>query len=212
MTTNPSIREMAVVLALLGLAALMTACKPQGGAGVTPDDMSIGSANAKVTVIEYASLGCPHCADWNNDVFPQFKAKYIDTGKVKYVLREFLTGDPQVAAAGFLLARCAGKDKYFQVVDEVYRHQRDMYQPGSSPRAVLLNIAESMGLTEPQFDACVGNDQALEALTKRVEGYANNDHIDATPTFVINGKVYAAGEMPIDQMDKAIAAAEAGAT
>jgi protein-disulfide isomerase len=209
MAKTLSMRAMAVV-ALLGLAALMAACKPQGGA-VTSDDMSMGSPTAKVTVIEYASLGCPHCADWNNDVFPQFKAKYIDTGKVKYVLREFLTGDPQVAAAGFLLARCAGKDKYFQVVDEVYRHQRDMYQPGSSPRAVLLNIAESMGLTEAQFDACVGNDSALEALTKRVEGYAANDHIEATPTFVVNGKVYNAGEMTMDQLDKAIAEAEAGA-
>lgn len=199
-------RALACVLVCFGLLAV-AACKP--AAGVSQDDMSMGNPNAKVTVIEYASLGCPHCARWNNEVFPQFKAKYIDTGKVRYVLREFLTGDAQVAAAGFLLARCAGKDKYFQVVDSVYRQQADMYQPGSSPRAVLLRIAQSAGLTEQQFDNCVNNDAALEALTKRVEGYANTNHIEATPTFVINGKVYDSGEMPMDQLDKAIAQAEA---
>jgi protein-disulfide isomerase len=203
-------RAIAALLICLGLTASLAACKPSGG--VTDSDMGMGSPTAKVTVIEYSSVGCPHCARWNNDVFPAFKAKYVDTGKVRYVMREFLTGDPQVAAAGFLLARCAGKDKYFQVVDSIFHQQADMYQPGNSPRAVLLKIAQGAGLTEAQFDACVDNDAALTALQKRVEGYATNQHIEATPTFVINGKVYDKGEMPEADMDKAIAAAEAGKT
>ena len=81
--------------------------------------MSLGNPNAKVTVAEYASLGCPICAKWNSDNFAAFKAKYVDTGRVHYVLKEMLTGDAPISAAGFLLARCAGKDKYFQVVDAV---------------------------------------------------------------------------------------------
>jgi protein-disulfide isomerase len=191
-------------------AAGRAACNKSGAAtGADQGDMSLGNPNAKVTVIEYASLGCPHCARWNNEVFPAFKAKYIDTGKVHYISREFLTGDPQVAAAGFLLARCAGKDKYFQVVDAVYHQQTDMYQPGASPRAVLLKIAQSAGLTEPQFDACVDNEAQLKALNDRVQRYADQDKINSTPTFVINGKVYDKGEMPMADLDQAIAQAQA---
>src|SRR5260370_34178229 len=101
-------RVIAAMLIGLGLAGLAACNRPAPGAAVE-GDMSLGSPNAKVTVIEYASLGCPICAKWNNEVFPDFKAKYVDTGKVHYVLREFLTGDAPIAAAGFLLARCAGK-------------------------------------------------------------------------------------------------------
>ena len=123
-------RAIAAAFALLGLAVSLAACKPAGGPGaVASGDMSLGNPNAKVTVIEYASLGCPICAKWNNDIFPAFKTKYIDTGKVRYVLKEMLTGDEPVAAAGFLLARCAGKDKYFQVVDAVFA-------PGAGPAGI----------------------------------------------------------------------------
>src|SRR5579871_3142309 len=80
-----------------------------------PDDMTLGSPKAKVTVIEYASASCPHCARFNNEVFPAFKAKYVDTGRVFYVFREFLTEPASLAAAAFLTARCAGKGKYFGV-------------------------------------------------------------------------------------------------
>lgn len=203
-------RVIAAALTALGLVAALAACQPSTNA-VGQEDMSLGNPNAKVTVIEYASLGCPHCARWNNEVFPLFKAKYVDTGKARYVLREFLTGDPSVAAAGFLLARCAGKDKYFQVVDDVYHHLMDMEQPGARPRDVLQKIAESAGLTDQQFNACIDNDAALLALNTRVDAYARDQHIQATPTFVINGKTYDSGEMPMDQMDKAIALAEAQA-
>ncbi|MFI4936691.1 MAG: thioredoxin domain-containing protein, partial [Caulobacterales bacterium] len=121
--------------ALAGATALAAApawAKPAAG---HPDDMALGDPRARVTVVEYASVGCPHCAHWNNEVFAAFKAKYIDTRKVLFVLRECLTGDPDVAAAGFLLARCAGKDKYFQVVDAIFHGQASMYDPGNSAGA-----------------------------------------------------------------------------
>src|SRR5271166_1726144 len=97
-------RAIAALLICLGIG--LAACQPAGGGGggsasgggAMPDDMSLGSPAAKVTVMEFASLGCPICAKWNNDLFPAFKAKYIDSGKVHYVLKEFSTGDAPVAA------------------------------------------------------------------------------------------------------------------
>jgi protein-disulfide isomerase len=184
----------------LGLAA----CNKGGGA-VTSDDMAMGNAQAKVTVIEYASASCPHCAEFNNETFPAFKAKYIDTGKIHYVFREFLTPPNEVAASGFLIARCAGKDKYFSVLDAIYRGQKAMYQSGDY-RGALLRIAESAGMTEAQFTACTTDDAALTALNNRVQK-AISDGIEGTPTFVINGKKMDAPEATLAALDAAIAQA-----
>ena len=115
---------------------------------VTADDMSLGAPNAKVTVIEYASVACPHCAVFNNTVFPSFKAKYIDTNKIHRVLREMLVGSSDevtTAAAGFLLARCAGKDKYFSVVDAIFHDQETMFK-NNTVRDTLQQIGMAAGL------------------------------------------------------------------
>jgi protein-disulfide isomerase len=200
-------RRFAALIAGLGLALTLAACQKTGAGAVSADDMTLGNPAAKVTMIEYASVSCPHCARWNMEVFPAFKAKYIDTGQVRYVAREALTGDPAIAAAGFLTARCAGKDKYFQVVDAIYHAQREMFESGQ-PHEMLLNIARSAGMTDPQFETCIKDDKALAALNQRWEGYVKDDHIDATPTFVINGKVYDKGEMTLAQLDAAVAEAK----
>jgi protein-disulfide isomerase len=202
-------RRIATLFSGLLLALAVTACQ-KSATTVTADDMSMGNPNAKVTMVEYASVACPHCGRWNNEVFPAFKAKYVDTGRVRYVLREALTGDPSIAAAGFLTARCAGKAKYFSVVDDIYHAQDQMEQTGQ-PHQILLNIARSAGLTEPQFEACITNDKALEALNARWESYVKQG-INGTPTFVINGKVYDKGEMPLPELDAAIALAQSGKT
>ena len=199
----------ASVVMALALAVTLAACQKSGaGAGaVAADDMSMGNAAAKVTMIEYASVSCPHCARFNMEVFPAFKAKYIDTGQVRYIAREALTGDPAIAAAGFLTARCAGKDKYFQVVDAIYHSQQEMFT-GGDPHAVLLNIARSAGLTDAQFESCIKDDAALNALKDRWDGYVKDDKITGTPTFVINGKVYDKGEMTLAELDAAVAEAK----
>ena len=206
-------RAIFAAFALLGLAASLAACKPAGGPGaVAAGDMSLGNPNAKVTVSEYASLGCPICSKWNSDNFAAFKAKYVDTGRVRYVLKEMLTGDEPVAAAGFLLARCAGKDKYFQVVDAVWRQEQDLLESGrgADERDRLLKVGESAGLTDPQINACITNDAALEALNTRVNDSATAAKIDSTPTFVVNGKVLT-GYEDMAALDKAITEAEAAA-
>jgi protein-disulfide isomerase len=211
-------RAIAAFLICLGLAAGLGACSNAGGGGgnaVAPaggavaDTMDMGNPQAKVTVDEFASLGCPICAKWNNEVFPAFKAKYIDTGKVHYVFHEFLTGDQVVAANGFLLARCAGKDKYFQVIDAVF-HQEQPYleneQAGAAKRDAFVKIAESLGMTDAQFESCVSDDNAITALTNRSNAAQQKYNIDSTPTFLINGKAIS-GFQDLPSMDKAIAGA-----
>ncbi|MHB8528446.1 MAG: thioredoxin domain-containing protein [Caulobacteraceae bacterium] len=201
-------RPLTTLLAGLVAAVALAACQ-KAPTGVTSDDMAMGNPKAKVTVIEYASVACPHCAAFNNDVFPAFKAKYIDTGRVRYVEREALTGDPAIAAAGFLTARCAGKNKYFQLVDAIYHGQEEMARTGD-PHAVLLDIARSAGMTDAQFQECITDERALNALQARWNRYMTDDKITGTPTFVINGKLYANGEMTLPQLDAAVAQAQAG--
>jgi protein-disulfide isomerase len=164
--------------------------------------MSLGAATAPVTVIEYASVACTHCAAFNNDVFPAFKAKYVDTGEVRYIVREALTGDTGLAAAGFLTARCAGKDHYFRVLDDIYRAQARIYASGA-PESVLLKIAEEAGLSEPRFEACISNPAGLAGLKARWSRAMNDEGILQTPTFVINGKVHS-GEMSLGEISAAV--------
>ena len=202
-----SIASRLIVAALLTLS--LAACHKAGGP-LTTDDMSLGNPDSKVTVIEYASVGCPVCGRWDTDVFPAFKAKYIDTGKIHYVFREMLVGGSEevnLGASGFLLARCAGKDKYFAVTDAIFHVQPDIYGGKVDAHTALLNVAKSVGLSEDQFNACINSDAALTALNQRAQDHAVNDHIDSTPTFVVNGVALTPGYHPLSDLDAAIAAA-----
>ena len=199
-------RRLAIAASLsVGLLGLGLSACSGGGSAVTAEDMSLGDPKAPVTVIEYASVSCTHCARWNKDVFPAFKAKYIDTGKVNYVFREFITPPPQLAAAGFLLARCTGKDKYFSTLDQVFHAQDEIFQTGDI-RTPLVAIAAQAGMNEQQFTACVGDEKALNALNARVEKWARESKITGTPAFDVNGKLLD-GEQSLEALDAAIAAA-----
>nr|WP_293900447.1 DsbA family protein [Phenylobacterium sp.] len=195
-------------IALLALLALtMAGCGQKGPVGgALPDDMSLGNPAAKVTVTEYASVGCPICGRWYQEVYPAFKAKYIDTNRIHFVSKEMLVGggvEVTVAASGFLLARCAGKDKYFAVVDALYKNQEQAFQ---APRETLVNIARTVGMNDAQFNACVNDEKAIQALNDRVEKH-NKEGVDSTPTFVINDKKLDAGYHSLDELDAAIKAA-----
>jgi protein-disulfide isomerase len=198
----------AALLASLALAATASgaAAHSLGVMAPEPGDVAIGNPRAAVTVVEYGSVGCPHCAVWANTVFPAFKAKYVDTGRVRFVVREMATGDGTIAAAGFLTARCAGRGKYFQVMEEIYRRQASMFDAGAQPVAILLDIAKGVGLTEAQFNACLGDQHALDALNARVQAHVDHDGVNSTPTFFVNGKLFV-GEQSLDDLDKAIRAA-----
>ncbi|MDX5331638.1 MAG: DsbA family protein [Caulobacteraceae bacterium] len=195
------------LMAAAAAAALaLSACSGHSAAGAADGDMTLGDPNAPIKRTEYASLSCVHCATFNNEVFPEFKAKYIDTGKVHYTFKEFLTPPAEVAAAGFLLARCAGEDKYFDVVDAIFHSQQEMFTTGDV-RGTLLRVARSAGMTEQQFQACISDEAALRALNARIEKSQREANIKATPTFAINGKVVKEGDMTMAELDAAIAAA-----
>lgn len=195
-----------LVLSCLAIAAFGASASAKT---MTDDDIALGNPKAKVTVVEYASLSCSHCAHFNADVFPAFKAKYIDTGKVRYVFREILTEPVQLAAAGFLTARCAGKENYLKVVDGVFRSQSEIFTTRDM-RAPLTRVAKSVGMDEDAFKACLSDQKALKAMNDRVERYSNEAKITGTPTFVINGKTLV-GDVTIDRLDVAIAEAKKAA-
>jgi protein-disulfide isomerase len=201
---------MAASLTLAMVVCGLGACERPHPGPPTAQDMSLGAANAPVTVIEYASVACSHCADFNNTVFPAFKTRYIDAGEVRYIAREALTGDTGLAAAGFLTARCAGKDHYFKVLDAIYRAQAQIYA-GGAPESLLLRIAHDAGLTEPQFEACISNPAQLAALKARWSHAMNDEGVLQTPTFVINGKTHV-GEMSLAEISAAVDTARARAT
>jgi protein-disulfide isomerase len=192
-------RTLAAGALALGLAA--------GSARAATDDMSLGRPTAPVTVIEYASLGCPHCGVWARDVFPEFKRRYIDTGRVRYVLREMLNGDSDVAAAGFLTARCAGPAKYFQVVEGLFAAQPQM-DLDKDDLPSLLKVAGEAGLTKAQVSDCLSDHAALSALEARADGYARDDHVAGTPTFDVAGRRFE-GETSLADLAAAIDAASA---
>lgn len=152
-------------------------------------EYAMGNPRAKVTVIEYASASCPHCARFDVNQFPGFKAKYVDTGKVRYIFREFLTQPEEFAAAGFLLARCSGQAHYWQVVEAVFHAQAEMYAT-NDVQAVFDRIAKSVGLTPPQVEACLGDKAAIAALNARISDAINKQHINETPSFLINGQLF----------------------
>ena len=202
----PNFNRRLLVVAALGALALAGCSKGGGTGAVDAADMTMGDPNAKVKMVEYASLTCSHCGKFNNEVFPEFKKKYIDTGKVHYTFKEFLTPPNEVAAAGFLVARCAGKDKYFNVTDAIFHAQQEMFTSGDM-RGVLLRVAQSAGMTEEQFNACITDEAALKALNERVEKAIKVDKVSATPTFMINGKQVNEGEMTLAQLEAAVAEA-----
>ncbi len=165
-------------------------------------DMIMGDDKAPVTIIEYASMTCPHCAHFQETTFPELKKRYIDTGKVRYIAREFPLDN--LAAAAFMLARCAGetdKTKYFGLVDTLYRQQR--VWAVEKPLPVLLGIVKQAGFTEQSFDACLSNQKILDGIENTRQRAATVFKVESTPTFFINGSKHP-GALTIEDMSKLI--------
>ncbi|MFT4075210.1 MAG: thioredoxin domain-containing protein [Asticcacaulis sp.] len=175
---------------------------------IAPTDHVLGSASAPVTIIEYGSVACPACASFNESVFPQLKAKYIDTGQVRYVFRPMLTGVPVIAVAGTRMAECAGNDKYFAVVDAVMRGQKEYYAWGESniiAQPILVKIAASFGLSEAAYNTCASDAAGLSRL-QAAHKAALDAGVRATPTLYVNGK--AVEQHDLDSVEAAIKAAK----
>lgn len=161
-------------------------------------DMALGAdEGAKVTVVEYASATCPHCAAFHKDVWPQFKKEYVDTKKVRFVFREFPTNDAALAA--FMLARAAPKEAYFPMIDVFFDTLETWTQ---NPRDGLLNIAKQAGFTEAKFEETLKNEQLAKGIME-ISSAGQKFGVTGTPAFFINGEVFQ-GERSFEEFKKVI--------
>lgn len=180
-------RRAALMTASVGAALALAACGGGGTSAPAQGDMVKGAGeDAVVTVVEYASVTCGVCAAWNEQVKPQFDERYVDNNRVRFIFRELPTPPQDIAVAGFLLARCAGEDRYFEVVDQIMRSQRE-WQQGVSPRQSLLRIAADAGMSEQEFTQCVTDRDAILAMEERVSA-ATRAGVTGTPYFTVNGR------------------------
>jgi protein-disulfide isomerase len=191
------------VVAALGLHAASSAAPAAGPADAKVSlamEEAMGNPKAKVTVIEYGSAACPHCARMNNDVLPQLKKNYIDTGKARYVFRELLTDPVPFAGTAFMMARCGGDKNYFAILDDVFHQQQAIYESGDLPGG-LMKIGAKYGLDKDKLNACM-DEKAIQGLNERV-GQAQKDGIEGSPTFII-GDTKLEGEQSYEALASAI--------
>lgn len=148
-------------------------------------EMALGPETARVTVIEYASASCPHCAEFFRGAYQNLKKDYIDTGKIRFVFREFPHNDPALAA--FMLARCAPPEKYFPIIDMLFE-QQEMWT--ASPKSGLFKIAQLAGFTQASFDACLKNEKLAKGIIDVRNLAEEKFGITGIPSFFINGIRY----------------------
>jgi protein-disulfide isomerase len=207
-------RAFTAALSLTGLAAL-TGFSPlrliadamaQGAADVAKPvslpDMTLGPANATVTITEYASMTCPHCAAFAEAVFPKIKSEYIDTGKVRYVFREFPLDIK--AAAGSMLARCIANGdsgKYFAVIDMLFKQQNDWVVKNTTE--TLTRIGKQAGLSQQAVETCLKDQALLDKIAADQKFASEVLKVNSTPTFFINGEMIK-GETSFEEFDKKI--------
>jgi protein-disulfide isomerase len=195
----------AIVTALAGVAALADAqpAAAQGAAEILVPpplgDRSLGKDDAPVTVIEYASMTCPHCAHFHETVYPELKKRYIDTGKVRYIFREFPLD--RTAAGAAMLARCAEPSKFFPLIETLFQQQAKWAV--EKPLQPLLTIAKQAGFSEQSFNACLSDQKMLEAIQAEQKRAADKFAVNSTPTVFVNGKMQK-GAGTIDELAKVI--------
>ncbi|MEZ5852966.1 MAG: DsbA family protein [Hyphomicrobiaceae bacterium] len=199
----------ASIVALSGASAF--AQKAGGGKTVPVDalmkpgslpDIVVGKADAPITIVEYASMTCGHCAHFHNTVFPELKTKYIDIGKVRLIMREFPLDN--LAAAASMLTRCAGGDKTQSLIKKFFADQESWAFVRGNPLPALLKVAESEGMTKEQFDKCLTDQKLLDGLTEGRDKASKEFGVNSTPTFFINGHRMEERSDQIAGFDKAL--------
>ncbi|MDR3465059.1 MAG: DsbA family protein [Xanthobacteraceae bacterium] len=190
------------LLRMIGSAAAQSLTAAEVAHPSSLGDMTLGADTATVTIVEYASMTCPHCAAFTLNVFPKLKAEYIDTGKVRFIFREFPLDVK--AAAGSMLARCIGKSdsgKYFAVIDLLFRQQADWVM--SNTADALKRIGRQAGLGADAVDACLKDQKLLDGIQETRDYAANTLKVNSTPSFFINGTLVK-GETSIEAFEKLI--------
>lgn len=202
-----------VVRKLVGVLVLLTALLPVAAAALpTTEAMlaerALGDPQAKVTIVEYSSLTCPHCAEFHHDVLPQIKADYIDKGLVRWVFRDFPLDGRAMGAA--MVARCVPPERYFGFVDMLFRDQQ-AWARGSDPLADLKVRAQLAGLAPADVDTCLADKELLQGIQTRAQEAQKQDGVDSTPSFRLNGQKIASSHTFAEfqaAIDQALAAAK----
>ena len=166
-------------------------------------DLVLGKADAPVTIVEYASLTCSHCAAFHNNVYPALKTKYIDTGKVRFILREFPLDN--LAAGAAMLARCAGGDATYAMLEVLFKTQEKWAFVRGSAVLELFKLAQQAGFTQERFDTCLNDKNTLELIVAARDKAGKEFGVNSTPTFFINGKRLKGPSNTIEAFDQAIA-------
>jgi protein-disulfide isomerase len=167
---------------------------------VTKDDRVLGNADAPITIVEYGSLSCPHCAHFAADVLPEIKKKWIDSGKAKLVFRDFPLD--QVALRAEMVARCAPPDRYYAIVEMLFDSQ-DKWVMAKDGNTALARIVRLAGVGKTEFDACLANKTVEDQVAQSRLTASQQLGVDSTPTFFINGKKYE-GEPTVEAFDQAL--------
>ena len=189
----------------LVLAAFCLIAAPLGASAQTavptpaPEDRVLGKADAPITIIEYASLTCPHCAEFDKDTLPKIKQDWIDTGKAKLIYRDFPLDGLALRAA--MLARCAPPERYFAFIDTLFQSQQSWARNDWEP--ALGRIAKLGGMSEEQFKKCMSDEALGNAVVQMRTTAANEYGVESTPTFFINGTKLT-GALPYEQFDEAL--------
>lgn len=193
MTTRRTVLA-AGILAACALA--LAGCK--GGArsaSERPDDRAMGDPNAPVVIIEYASVMCPHCQHFHLETLPELKARYIDTGKVRFIFRELPTAPVPLAMGGFLLARCADENKYFPIIDTLFHQREAILAAARSPtgaKPTYQRIARAVGISDDELDVCLRDEDEVLRIRDVADEAEAKYGVSSTPSFIINGKLYVA--------------------
>jgi protein-disulfide isomerase len=160
-------------------------------------DMTLGNPNAPNVIIEYASMTCPHCQRWHSDIYPQLKAKYIDTGKVYFIFRDFPL-DP-LATSAIMVAHCV-PTRFFPLVDLMFDQQPN-WAFVNDPKTALQGLVKQAGIGQDQFNQCLTNQSLLDGVQSVQNRAKDKFGVGATPTFFING-VKVEGEQPLGEIEK----------
>jgi protein-disulfide isomerase len=171
---------------------------------VTPQDYVLGKADAPVTIIEYASLTCPHCAAFERETLPKIKENWIDTGKAKLVFRDFPLDGWALRAA--MVARCAPPERYFGFIDALFQSQ-DVWARAANPQAALGRLAKLGGISDDKFQSCMKDDKLADTVAAERLAAEKQYGVESTPTFFVNG-VKLVGEQSYADFDKALTAAQ----
>jgi protein-disulfide isomerase len=176
------------LMAVLGVWTLVWSPLMQGeSAAAEPQEQILGNPDAPVTIIEYASLTCPHCAQFHKEVLPELKERYIAPGKVRLIYRDFPLDQTALAAAA--LAHCAGPERYFSMLDVLFETQGNWARAGD-PVAALKQLGKLGGLTDQKMDACFADQELTDGILRARLAGQNQYQIGSTPTFIIDGKAY----------------------